>query len=580
MGWKARFRDGFSRQMFYDPPMSETIKQMILATVEKFPQSEALLYKEKKEWQRVRYDELLTRAKCVSEILHEQGVQHGDRVALWRENHHEWAEAYLGIVCLGAIAVPIDAKLRPQESVHIFQDSEAKILLTGEKYVPMMQEIESQLSFLDTVVISCAGKIDLEAEAEASRCTYVDYHQAIESVWATASGKDHAFGRSNLDTDNLASLIYTSGTTGKAKGVMLSHGNFLANINGAGKIWPFDQTDNFLLVLPLHHAFAFTGNFLLPLSVGATISFVQNLRTVGDNMREVSPTFFMGVPLLLEKMYSRLQDGLKTNKTAQVLMKIGLGKLVGRAVVKKLGGRLKIIITGAAPCDPEIIAGFRKLGIHVLEGYGLTEASPVLAANLPGRIKLGTVGVAFEGVDLEIRDPNDQGIGEIVARGPNIMQGYYQQPEATAEVLQDGWLLTGDLGFIDKDGYLKITGRKKSLIVNREGKNIYPEEVEMAVNQSPWILESLVLGYQESSDTVGERVGIIVVPDQDRLNQEHPGLDKEARDDLIKGEVRKQVSELSDYKRPRSIRLRYEEFQKTSTQKVKRYLYSIGMEEL
>ena len=343
----------------------------------------------------------------------------------------------------------------------------------------------------------------------------------------------------------------------------------------------FWQNDN-LLVLPLHHAFAFTGNMLLPLSVGATISFVQNLRTVGDNMRELRPTFFMAVPLLLEKMYNKMQDGLKTNKTATLMMKVGLGFIVRKGIAKKLGGRMKVVITGAAPCDPEIIVGFRKLGIHVLEGYGLTEASPVLTANLPEKTKPGTVGVPFTGVDIKIKNPNENGVGEVVARGANIMKGYFNLPEATEEVRDGEWLLTGDLGVVDEDGYLTITGRKKSLIVNREGKNIYPEEVELAINQSPYILECLVLGYQEKDQQVGGRVGVVVVPDLERLGAERPelALKDEALENLVKEEVKRQVSALSDYKRPRQIRIRYEEFQKTSTQKVKRYLYKLGMEEL
>lgn len=558
--------------------MSDSIKEMLVRSANQFGAETAMLQKKNKVWVPVTYGRLFQRVRSISQILQQHGVQHGDRVALWRENHPEWVEAYLGIVCMGAVAVPIDAKLRPQEATHIFQDSQARVLFTGARYYPQISEIEEALEYLEVVIITDLDK----AEPDSDALTYRDYHASIEEAWPEADGVESAFDDSNVRADDLASLIYTSGTTGRAKGVMLSHGNFMSNVNGAGNIWPFGKDDNFLLVLPLHHAFAFTGNMLLPLSVGATISFVQNLRTVGDNMRELRPTFFMAVPLLLEKMYNKMQDGLKTNKTATLMMKVGLGFIVRKGIAKKLGGRMKVVITGAAPCDPEIIVGFRKLGIHVLEGYGLTEASPVLTANLPGKTKPGTVGVPFTGVDIKIKNPNENGVGEVVARGANIMKGYFNLPEATEEVMDGEWLLTGDLGVVDEDGYLTITGRKKSLIVNREGKNIYPEEVELAINQSPYILECLVLGYQEKDQQVGERVGVVVVPDLERLGVERPelALKDEALENLVKEEVKRQVSALSDYKRPRQIRIRYEEFQKTSTQKVKRYLYKLGMEEL
>jgi long-chain acyl-CoA synthetase len=382
--------------------MSSTIKEMLLQSVAQFGSETALLFKENKKWRTIKYDRLLHRTKCVSELLRRHGVEPGDRVALWRENHPDWAESYLGIVCMGAIAVPIDAKLRPQEITHILQDSETKVLLTGAKFYPLISEIEQVLDFLKVVIITEKDTI----EPESDRLEYIDYHTAIEEVWSAADNTDSAFNQCHSDSEDLASLIYTSGTTGRAKGVMLSHGNFMSNVNGAGQVWPFGPKDNFLLVLPLHHAFAFTGNFLLPLAVGARISFVENLRTVGDNMREVSPTFFMAVPLLLEKMYSKMMAGVEANRAASLMMKLGMGKIVGRGVVKKLGGSLKVIITGAAPCDPEIIIGFRKLGIYVLEGYGLTEAAPVLTINLPDKFKPGTVGIPFSGVDIDIRDPN------------------------------------------------------------------------------------------------------------------------------------------------------------------------------
>jgi long-chain acyl-CoA synthetase len=556
--------------------MANTIKDMLVETVGKYAGETALQYKVGKEWQTISYGELMQRVRQVSELLYIAGVQPGDRVALWRDNDPEWCEIYLGIVGLGAVAVPVDAKLRPKEAIHIFNDSGAKILFSSAKEYKALKEIEWKLDALEMVIL----KDHSLAEPQDTKLHFLDY-EAKKAEVAEAAGQDAcAFTLNDPAPDDLASLIYTSGTTGRPKGAMLSHGNFMCNVNDAQQVLTFTPEDNFLLVLPLHHAFAFTGCFMLPIGVGATISFVQNLRTVGENIREVQPTFLMAVPLLLEKMYTKLQDGLKANKVAWFMYNFGLRKVIAKKIHQKLGGKLRLIVSGAAPLDPEIIYGFQALGIKVLEGYGLTETAPVLTINLPGKIRPGTVGLPLGKTEIVIRDPNEEGVGEITARGANIMKGYYHNDEATAEVFDDGWFLTGDLGLIDKEGFVHITGRKKSLIVNREGKNIYPEEVEMVINQSPFVLESLALGYQEADDKVGERVGIIVVPDLEQIAKDKPGLtDNEIRD-LVKVAVKAQAEDLSQSQRPRRIQIRFEEFEKTSTQKIKRYMYEIELEEL
>ncbi len=556
--------------------MPNTIKELLVETVGRYEGETALQFKVGKTWESIRYGGLMERVRQVSELLFEAGTRAGDRVALWRDNHPEWCEIYLGIISLGAIAVPVDAKLRPQEALHILNDSGAKILFSSAKEYRALREMENHLEHLEWVILKDHEK----AEAVDGKLRFLDY-DAKKADLAPAAAQDAcAFTVNDPAPDDIASLIYTSGTTGRPKGAMLTHGNFMCNVNDAQQVLNFDPSDNFLLVLPLHHAFAFTGCFMLPLGAGATISFVQSLRTVGENIREVQPTFLMAVPLLLEKMYTKLQDGLKANKVAWIMYKLGLRKVIAKKIHQKLGGKLRLIVSGAAPLDPAIIYGFQGLGIKVLEGYGLTETAPVLTINLPGKMRPGSVGLPLGKTEIVIRNPNENGIGEIVARGANIMRGYYQNDAATAEVFDEDWFLTGDLGRLDAEGFLHITGRKKSLIVNREGKNIYPEEVEMVINQSPSVLESMALGYREAEDSVGERVGIIVVPDLEHLSEGKPHLSDDEILDLLKAAVKEQANELSPYKRPRRIQIRLEEFEKTSTQKIKRYLYQIALEKL
>lgn len=555
-----------------------TIRDLLAESVERRGDAVAIRYKSDNQWHTFSYRELLSRARAVAEMLHRLGVKKGSRVALYSENSPEWPEIYFGIVGLGATAVPVDAKLQEQEVAHILLDSATCVVVSSSKNYPLLTEVESHLRELSHVVL-IDGK-DVLPIQNSRKVKYWDYGTLRAEAGAAAAADGCAYNRAAPADDDPASFIYTSGTTGRQKGAMLTHGNFTANVASCRKAIDVLPEDNFMLVLPLHHAFAFTANLMLPIAVGSEISLVENLKTVSENMREVSPTVLIGVPLLLEKMYNRIWNSLKANKLGYSLFMLGVRKPVIRKLAARLGGKLRLVVTGGAPCDPDVLRGFEQLGINVLEGYGLTETAPVLTINPQARPKPGTVGKELPGVEIMIMDADDSGIGEIAARGPNLMKGYYNNPEATAEVFRDGWFLTGDLGFIDPEGYVTITGRKKSLIVNREGKNIHPEEVEYQVCKSPLIREALALGYRDPDVKVGEQVGVIVVPDQEALDayltrHRHKRSEKEI-EDLIRSEVKKQAAEIADYKRPRRIQIRWEEFRKTSTGKVKRYLYAMA----
>jgi long-chain acyl-CoA synthetase len=287
----------------------------------------------------------------------------------------------------------------------------------------------------------------------------------------------------------------------------------------------------------------------------------------------------LAVPLLLEKMLARIMQSINEKKIAKWMYRIGLAKVIGRKVKASLGGALRLVVSGGAPISPATLHAWSKLGFCIIEGYGITETAPVLSVNPVNAPRPGTVGLPLPGVEIRIKDPNANGVGEIIARGGNVMQGYHNNPEETAKVLVDGWYHTGDLGFFDEKGYLVISGRKKSLIVNREGKNIYPEEIERQALKSRYVLECLAMGYREPNEDIGERVGLIVVPDIEVFDamedKEGKRLTDTQIEERVREDVRRQLSELSDYKRPRKIEVRFEEFEKTTTQKVKRYLYAI-----
>ncbi|MCF7838103.1 MAG: AMP-dependent synthetase/ligase [Candidatus Marinimicrobia bacterium] len=552
----------------------ETIRDMLEQAAQRKGTGVALRHKVRGKWHAVTYAELRRRSGAVSRLLTDFGVQAGQRVGLFMENSPEWIESYFGIVACGVVAVPIDAKLLEQEVAHILRDSGAVALLAGARAYPLLRDIEALLPDLRQVWL--VGGAEL-LPAEQSRCAYGDYQAAVTERLAPAANDPPPGAPA---PDDLASLIYTSGTTGRQKGIMLTHANFMANVQSCRQVVAVRTDDNFLVVLPLHHAFAFIACLLLPVASGAEMSLVESLKTVGENMSEVQPTVLVGVPLLLEKMYGKIRAGINQKTSARWLCRLGLGRVVGRKILAKLGGRLRLVVTGGAPCDPAVLQGWERLGIPVREGYGLTETAPVLTLNPIECNRLGSVGRALPGVELRIDEPNAEGIGEICARGANVMRGYYNNPEATAAVLRDGWLYTGDLGRLDRDGFLTISGRKKSLIVNREGKNIYPEEVEHQILQSPYVLETLVLGYHEHGETTGERVGAILVPNQDAVDRVaaargQPLSDAEV-EALLQEDVRRVCRALAEYKRPRRLQIRYEELEKTSTTKVKRYLYALN----
>jgi len=558
---------------------TRTIKSMLLKTCRNCPDSVALRFKREGHWQTLSYGELLDSSRAVSQLLCTRGARVGERIGIFLENCPEWPEIYFGIVCAGMTAVPVDAKLREQEVAHILRDAGCRTVFLSSRTYRVFRDAEPALPQITRAIVINMKEIE---PLSNGKIEHLDYAGTL----ADAGGKDDkpaGFDRHDPAEDETASIIYTSGTTGLQKGAMLTHGNFCANVNSCIGAIHIKPSDNFLMVLPLHHSFSFTVNLLIPVAVGAQISFVESLKTIGENIREVSPTVLVGVPLLIEKIYSRIMDGLRRKRFAYWLYKSGLRAPIRRGILKKLGGRLRMAVVGGAPAPVHVLNGLSELGVPILEGYGLTETSPVLTFNPPERPKPGTVGKAIPGVEIRISTPDPEGVGEITARGPNVMAGYFNKPEATEAVLKDGWFHTGDLGSLDTDGYLAISGRKKNLIVNREGKNIYPEEVEDYIVKSPLILEAVVFGYREADET-GERVGLIVVPDQDGLDtwaaHRKKRLDDDEVAEVLRAEVRKCVAGIAEYKRPRRIQIRTEEFEKTATGKIKRYLYAISPTEM
>jgi len=458
--------------------------------------------------------------------------------------------------------VPLDPLLIEGEILHILRVSEAKGIFVSEGHNYKIEAIKEELKNLKFVI-------------------------PMNKIRSLNAKKDFEAGES--DPDSLAVLIFTSGTTGTSKAVMLSHRNILSNIESIEKVIPLNTSDNLVSIIPMHHTFEATCGFLYPLYCGASIHYSPSLKPneLIATMKNARITCMIAVPILFEKFIQGLHkkitsSSIPTKIIFTTISSVGLvfkflRKPLFAKVRNEMGlGNLRIAIAGGAALPTRVVDKLELLGIPILQGYGLTEASPVISTNPMAKPKNKSVGLPLPGVDIKIHEPDDQGIGEIMAQGPNLMLGYYNNKKATEEVLKDGWLYTGDLGYIDNDGYLYITGRKKSVIVTQTGKNIYPEELEELLLKSEWIKEVLVVPRIDAK-TKKEEVCALIYPDYELLEENSATksitLSVEEVQAVYKDIIRKINENLPIYKRITQFEIREEEFPKTTTQKIKRHMF-------
>ncbi len=527
------------------------------------------------KYKEITFNELRDKVHAVTRWLIARGIEPGDRVAVLGENRPEWSMSYLGLQKAGAIAVPVDRLMTVSGIRHIIADSGSRVLFVSGQYMSTIEEMRS-VETLETIV--CFD--------ETSNDEAVSFGEVISGT----AGGEARFPERTLG--DLAAILYTSGTTGHSKGVVLSHGNIASNVASASRIFDIGPEDTFISVLPVHHSFEATCGFLLPIYCGSSITYARSLKSneIIEDIRNTNVTMMVGVPLLYEKMHQGIMRKVKQqgkDKLVNVLIAIvGLGEKLGLNLGKPLfkslrqkGGldSVRYFVSGGGPLDPTTAIFFNRLGLILMQGYGLTETSPITHVNPPWKVRHECAGDTMTDVECKIVDPNDQGVGEVCIRGPNVFQGYYKNDEATKEVMtEDGWFLTGDLGIIHKDGYLQVTGRKKNMLVTGGGKNVYPEEIEHHLLRNPYIEEVLVLGIPREKG-MGDEVAALVYPNFEQVDLHFEELGTKPSDDdvfqLIKSEIKKAQKELADYKNIRRFRLVEEEFQKTSTKKIKRFLY-------
>ena len=519
------------------------------------------------------YEELRQDVATLGTSLIESGLLN-KKIAVIGKNSYKWAISYLAASIVG-IVVPIDKELHSDDVINFMNVSKTQCILGNNKNLkPILENIE-KLENKNTIFIDFDNK---------TQENVISFETQMEKGKKLLEKGNTKFDEIEINPDEMKILLFTSGTTGNAKGVCLSQRNICSNILSIYGIVKVKRSDLFFSILPIHHTYECTIGFLLPLYSGASICYCDGLRYITNNMLEYHPSVVLCVPLLLEKMYQKIMkniqktlpkkytEKLKENENIVDKLPFFIKQIVKTKVKNSLGGRLRVFIVGAAAVNPEIADTFDKLGLNSLQGYGLTECAPLVAGNTDFYKRNDSAGLPIPNVEYKIDNPDSEGVGEIIVKGPNVMLGYYNMPEETEKVLKDGWFHTGDLGKIDENGFLYITGRCKSVIVTKNGKNIYPEEIEAYLNDNPLISEALDMGIQKENDDE-TYVNAQIFPNMDAIKEYLKGTvpTKEEVKKIMADVVAGVNGKIPNYKHIKTFAVRDKEFEKTTTQKIKRY---------
>ncbi len=559
----------------YEVRPIKNLKDMLESSVALYGDKAAFLSKKKDhpDYFPITYKQYQSDVNALGTALLSLGLK-GGKIALIGENRYEWSTSYLAVVNGTATIVPLDKELPAHEIESLIQRSKADAII----YSGSVKEKIEPLTLKSTTL-----RFLISMDAETDNGSILSYKALLEKGHRLIKEGNREFIDAEIDADIMNMLLFTSGTTDQAKAVMLSHRNISENLMNMCAMLYIDDKDIFLSILPIHHTYECTCGFLCQIYRGCTIAYCEGLRHIVKNLKESKCTMMLGVPLVFESMYRQIMNqAIKQKGKGKINFALGLSNTLRKVkldirhilfaqIHAGLGGHIRMFISGAAGIDPQIARGFRDLGISLVQGYGLTECAPIVALNRDINYKDEAAGLPLPNLQMEIDHPDEEGIGEIKCKGSSIMLGYYEDPEATAQVIKDGWFFTGDSGFIDKDGFVHITGRKKNVIITGNGKNVFPEEIETLLNRSPYIKESLVYGKGESDgDTI---VCAKLVPDHEKIDEDiqnnvAPGKTAE---EIIDKEVRRVNKDLVSYKHIKDFTIQEEEFIKTTTKKIKRH---------
>ncbi|MDO4544935.1 MAG: AMP-binding protein [Bacillota bacterium] len=553
------------------------LKHMIETSTLLFGEHTAFMQKDSNDtpYRKITYRQMLEDVNGLGTALIAKGFK-DKRIAVIGENCYQWASSYLAVACGTGVVVPLDKELNSSELKNLVIKAEVSCVICSGKLEQAFRDMKDSGDTQLELIISFNS-----SEEKDGICSW---KQMIEEGKALVEEGDRSFLDAEIDNEAMGILLFTSGTTGASKGVMLSHKNIAADLMVSPTVLKVNDWDIFFSVLPLHHTYECTSGFLMPLYKGAAIAYCQGLKYITKNLQEAKPTMFLGVPLLFERLYNTIWKNIRKQGKENLLKKvikvnngtkkIGLnfGKIFFKQITDVFGGNMRLLICGGAAINPEILNGFRNFGILALQGYGLTECAPMGALNPDQAPNPSSIGVPFPGFEMKAIDVNEEGVGELCLRGDNVMMGYYQMPEETKQVIdEEGWFHTGDLGYIDYKGYAYITGRKKNVIITKNGKNVYPEELEYLLGNITFVEEAFVFG-QDLSDEQDITIVASIKVDQEEV-EEILGSDYTEED--VKNLVWKEVDKINEdspfFRKIKKVILRKKDFEKNTSNKLIRF---------
>ena len=542
--------------------------QEYIKRIENFSKNVAFKYKENNQIKEIKYDQYIKDVKALGTALIDMNIK---RVVVIGNNSYKWCTTYLATTTAGKVIVPLDKALTDIEIGNLIKRSQADAIVYERKYQKAIDEIIKQgCNLKHKICMDSKEKEDI-----------LSYDKVLETGRRLVEEGDNRYEDVKIDSYKMSIMLFTSGTTSEPKAVMLSQNNICSNIVAINKYVKLYQSDTLLSFLPIHHTFECTITFLYGIYSGSTVAFCEGLRYIQQNLKEYKVSVFVAVPLVLETMYKKIQKAIKDKgktelinkmvKISNTLLKchIDLRKVFFKQILDNFGGHLRVVFYGAAPMSKDTIIGYNNLGIEQVQGYGLTETSPVISAETDHKKRPGSIGLVLENLECKIDNPDKDGIGEITVKGPSVMLGYYNNEKATKEVLKDGWFSTGDYGYIDKDGFLYITGRKKDVIVLRNGENVYPQEIETLINKIPYVKESIV--YQRGQSKTDTMLCAKIVYDEEIIKETFGEKTEEEYKEEIWKEIKEINKNLPLFKHIKKIEITTKELEKTTTQKVKRY---------
>lgn len=550
------------------------IKEIIYDSADKYAQNIAFIIKhqegKEKTYENITYKMFLEHINCLGTKLYDMGLKN-KRIAVLGRNRYEWVLGHLTNLLGGMVSIPLDKDLQLDELENSLIRSKADAIFFDEKYIEKIEKIKSRNN-TNLKEYICMTKLS----------EYSDVHTLTEEGKKLLEQGNKEYISAKIDENSMNILLFTSGTTSKSKAVMLSQKNIASNVYAMQKVEDIRSTDSNLAFLPMHHIFGSTC-LIVMLACGVRTSFPDGLRYVAQNLKEYEVSVFVGVPLLVEAIYNKVVKEIekqgktelikKAIKVSNFLMKfhIDIRRKVFKQIINNLGGKMRFVISGGAPLDPEVQKGFNNFGIKMVQGYGLTETSPVICAENDFKMRNGSIGVPLENVAVEIVNKDENGIGELRAKGPNVMLGYYENEEETNNVLKEGWFYTGDLGYKDKDGFIFITGRQKNMIVLKNGKKIFPEEVETLVNRIDVVQECMVFGMPDENDKNDVKLSVKVVYNKEEVKEKYGDISEEEIRNIIWNKIKNDVNTtVPRYKHIMNMILTDKELIKTTTKKVKR----------